>query len=61
MVQSIDASKNTIAEKAKAQSACIAENSLDSIRLNRDCGFVRKQLAKPGEHFLRVAFERVLG
>lgn len=61
MVQSIDASKKIITEKAKAQSAWTAENSLDSIRLNRDCGFVWKQLPKPGEHFLRVAFERVLG
>jgi len=40
MVQSIEASKNKIAEKAKAQSACAAVISLDSISLERDCGFV---------------------
>lgn len=61
MVQSIEASKNKIAEKAKAQSACAAVISLDSISLERDCGFVWEQLTEPGYYFLGIALACLLG
>lgn len=56
MVHTIAANKNKNAEKAKAHSACPTVNSLDSIRLESDCGFVREKLTKPVDNFLSVAF-----
>ena len=61
MVQSIEASKNTIAEKAKAQSACAAVISLDSIRLEHYVGFMREQLPQTVNHFLGIALACLLG
>lgn len=61
MVQSIEASKNTIAEKAKAQSACAAVISLYSICLEHYVCVVRKQLAQTVNNFLSIAFSRLLG
>lgn len=61
MVQSIEASKNTIAEKAKAQSACAAVISLNSIRLEHYVCVVRKQLAQTVNNFLGIALARLLG
>lgn len=54
MVQSIEASKNKIAEKAKAQSACAAVISLDSITLDADCGLVWEQLTEPVDDYLGI-------
>lgn len=61
MVQSIEASKKMITEKAKAQSACAAVSSLDSISFERDCGFVRENLPEPGYYFLGIALACLLG
>lgn len=61
MVQSIEASKKIIAEKAKAQSACAAVSSLDSISLEHYVGIVREQLPQTVNDFLGIALACLLG
>lgn len=61
MVQSIEASKKIIAEKAKAQSACAAVSSLDSITLDADCGLVWEQLTEPVDDYLGITLGCLLG